>query len=90
MAINRKKIIDEMSKIKVVGDENGLIEGFNVLVNQLPADFWNGFAERLTNKVSPDLLEQRNTYSIMQLTNAATIQAMVSLLPTNGTQLLRR
>jgi hypothetical protein len=57
MAINRKKIIDEMSKIKVVGDENGLIEGFNVLVNQLPADFWNGFAERLTNKVSPDLLE---------------------------------
>lgn len=57
MAIDRKKIIEEMSKVSVVGDENGLIEGFNVLVNQLPADFWNNFADRLTSKVSPDLLE---------------------------------
>lgn len=57
MAIDRKKIIQEMSKVEVIGDENGIIEGFNVLVNQLPAAFWNGFAERLTGKVDLDLLE---------------------------------
>lgn len=57
MAINRSEIIEKMSKIKVVGDENGIIEGFNVLVQQLPAAFWNGFAERLTSKVSPEMLE---------------------------------
>jgi hypothetical protein len=57
MAINRKKVIDEMSKIKVAGDENGIIEGFNVMVNQLPAAFWNSFAERLTQKAPPEMLE---------------------------------
>jgi hypothetical protein len=57
MSINRKKIIDDLSKIEICGDENGLIEGFNVFVQQLPARFWNSFAERLTHKVSPDMLE---------------------------------
>ena len=57
MAINRQKIIADLSKIEICGDENGMIEGFNVLVNQLPAKFWNTFADRLTHKVSPDLLE---------------------------------
>lgn len=57
MAINRKRIIEEMSKIEVVGDDNGLIEGFNVLMNQLPADFWNNFADRLTQKLVEDILE---------------------------------
>jgi hypothetical protein len=37
MAIDRKKIIDEMSKIRVLGNEEGLIPGFNVFVQQLPA-----------------------------------------------------
>lgn len=57
MAVNRKEIIEKMSSIKVIGDENGIIEGFNVLVQQLPASFWNGFADKLTNKVSEDMLE---------------------------------
>lgn len=57
MAINRKKIIEDMSKIEVMGNNDGIIDAFGVLVNQLPTPFWNGFAERLTNKVSPDLLE---------------------------------
>ena len=57
MAINRKKIIEDMSQIEIVGGENGLIEGFNVFVTQLPASFWNGFAERLTSKADPDMLE---------------------------------
>ncbi|MCX7880463.1 MAG: hypothetical protein N2517_07355 [Ignavibacteria bacterium] len=50
MAIDRKKIIELMSKIDVLPDENGIIEGFNVYVNQLPTSFWNSFAERLTSK----------------------------------------
>jgi hypothetical protein len=57
MAINRKKIIEDMSKIEICGDKNGFIDGFGVLVNQLPATFWNGVAERLTQKAKPEMLE---------------------------------
>lgn len=57
MAIDRKKIIDILSKIEIESDNEGIIEGFNVLVNQFPAKFWNSFAERLTAKVSDDMLE---------------------------------
>lgn len=59
MAIDRKKIIQQLSQIQVLPDENGLIESFNVLVNQLPAEFWNAFAERLTSKATGDILEAK-------------------------------
>ena len=59
MAIDRKKIIDQMSQIEVLPDENGIIEGYNVLVNQLPSTFWNSFAERLTSESSDDMLESK-------------------------------
>lgn len=57
MAINRKQIIDNLSQVEVLGNETGLIPAFGVFINQLPARFWNSFAERLTRKVPPDLLE---------------------------------
>jgi hypothetical protein len=57
MAIDRKRIIADMSKIQIVGNEDGLIPGFNVFVTQLPAEFWNSFAERLTCSVDSGLLE---------------------------------
>ena len=57
MTIDRKKIIDQMSQIEILPDENGIIEGYNVLVTQLPTTFWNSFAERLTSKTSVDMLE---------------------------------
>ena len=57
MAIDRKKIIEDMSKLEISGNENGLIEGYGVLVNQFPASFWVGFAERLSAKAPPDLME---------------------------------
>ncbi|HPO63825.1 MAG TPA: hypothetical protein PK762_12160, partial [Candidatus Kapabacteria bacterium] len=57
MAIDRKKIIDEMSKVSVESNEEGIIEGFNVMVNQLPAAFWNSFAERLSRKATPEMME---------------------------------
>lgn len=55
MAIDRKKIIEQMSQIAILPDDNGIIEGFNVFVNQLPTTFWNSFAERLTLKAGDDL-----------------------------------
>ena len=39
MTIDRKKVIEQMSKIEIAGGESGLIEGFGVFVNQLPASF---------------------------------------------------
>ncbi|MBN1346126.1 MAG: hypothetical protein JXQ73_25790 [Phycisphaerae bacterium] len=57
MAIDRARIIDAMSKVQVIGNEEGLIPAFNVFVTQLPGDFWNAFAERLTRSVDPDTLE---------------------------------
>lgn len=57
MAIDRKRIIENMSKIEIVGNEEGLIPGFNVFVTQLPSNFWNRFAERLTRQVGTELLE---------------------------------
>lgn len=57
MAINRNKIIENLSQVRLLPNEKGLIEGFNVLLNQLPAKFWNGFAARLIGKTDPDLIE---------------------------------
>ncbi|MCB2185153.1 MAG: hypothetical protein KQJ78_01965 [Deltaproteobacteria bacterium] len=57
MAIDRQKIIEEMSKVSVVGNEEGLIPAFGVYVQQLPADFWNGFSRRIVNSVPDDLVE---------------------------------
>jgi hypothetical protein len=56
MAINRKKIIEEMSKVKVLGNEEGMIPAFGVYVQQLPGEFWNGFARRIVNSVPEDLI----------------------------------
>ena len=57
MSINRKKIIELMSKIKVIGNADGLIPAFGVYINQLPACFWNSFAEKLTCIVKPEIKE---------------------------------
>jgi hypothetical protein len=50
MAIDRKKIIEQMRSVKVLGDAEGVIQWFNVCVNVMPITFWNGFAERITGK----------------------------------------
>lgn len=55
MAIDRKKVIEQMSQIDMLPDENGIIDGFNVTVNQLPTTFWNAFAERLVAKSTSDM-----------------------------------
>jgi hypothetical protein len=55
VSIDRKQIISAMSQIEVSGNDEGLIPGFNVFVNVLPANFWNSFAERLTRRVPADM-----------------------------------
>lgn len=57
MSINREKIIEDMSKIKLIPNEDGIIYAFNVLINQLPVIFWNLFTKTLVESVSDDLKE---------------------------------
>ena len=47
MAIDREKAIKDLSQIKVKGNEEGLIPAFGVLVQFLPANFWNTFTEKM-------------------------------------------
>lgn len=67
MAINRKQIIDNLSKIEVWGNQDGLIPAFGVFVNNLPCDFWNKFADRFLRQIPEDLFEAGDYL----LTNAA-------------------
>ncbi|MCP4547865.1 MAG: hypothetical protein GY835_15490 [bacterium] len=55
MAINRDKVIKDMSKIQVKGNSEGLIPAFGVMVNQMPAGFWNGFSNRIMSAAGDDL-----------------------------------
>jgi hypothetical protein len=57
MAIDRKKIIDALSQLEILGDDTGLIPGYGVFLQQLPAMLWNSFAERLTRSVPGELQE---------------------------------
>ena len=56
MAIDRERIIDELSKLDIRGDETGLIPGFGVFIQQLPAMIWTQFAEQLTRAVPKELV----------------------------------
>ncbi len=67
MAINRTEVIENLSKLEVKGDCDGLIPAFGVFVNALPVSFWNAFSERLSRKVDPSLTEAAE----FLLTNAA-------------------
>ncbi|WP_444994629.1 hypothetical protein [Aliikangiella sp. IMCC44359] len=57
MAIDREKAIADLSKIQVKGNEEGLIPAFGVLVNQLPASFWNLFTTKILDAAGEDLYE---------------------------------
>jgi hypothetical protein len=57
MAIEREKVIDQMSRVSAEANEDGLIPAFNVLVNQWPAKFWNEFSKRMVEAVDDDIKE---------------------------------
>ena len=55
MAINRAKVIEDLSKLKVKGDTNGLIPAFGVMVNQLPAKLWNLYTVKIIEAAGDEL-----------------------------------
>ena len=57
MAIDRERIINELSKLIIRGDETGLIPGYGVFIQRLPAMLWIQFSERLTRGVPKELVE---------------------------------
>ncbi|RLF58853.1 MAG: hypothetical protein DRN27_04295 [Thermoplasmata archaeon] len=56
--IDREKVISEFSKRDVRGNDEGLIPEYNVLLNQLPTEFWNQFNERISTKVNPEFKKE--------------------------------
>jgi hypothetical protein len=54
MTVMRDEVVKALAKLEVAGDADGLIPGYNVLVNQLPTKFWNLFAARIVAAVSTD------------------------------------
>lgn len=47
MTVMRDQVVKSLVEIEANADENGLIPAFNVLVNNMPAAFWNNVAERM-------------------------------------------
>ncbi len=47
MTVQRDVVVKQLAELNITGNEDGLIPGYNVLVNQLPANFWNSFANRM-------------------------------------------
>lgn len=56
-SINREKAIADLSQIQVAGNAEGLIPAFGVLVQNLPARFWNLFSEKILTAAGTDLHE---------------------------------
>ena len=52
--IDREKAIEQLSRINVQGNADGLIPSYNVLVNFLPVHFWNSFSEKILKKALGD------------------------------------
>ncbi len=53
MTVMRDEVVKKLADLNVRGDKDGLIPSFNVLVNQLPAAFWNTFSERILAAAPP-------------------------------------
>lgn len=54
MTVMRDTVVKSLAKIKVQGDENGLIPEYDVLVNLLPVALLNSLSERLMAAAPPD------------------------------------
>jgi hypothetical protein len=57
MAIERNKVIENMSKVSADANEDGLIPAFSVLLTSWPAKFWNEFSKRMVVAVDDDIKE---------------------------------
>lgn len=57
MAIDRKKIINDLAEIHLKSDADGLMPYFGVMLNRLPVSFWNLFSAKIINASGQDLFE---------------------------------
>lgn len=58
MTVQRDVVVRQLVEMQVQADEEGLIPGFNVLVNMLPVAFWNTFTQRMMDAVPADRREK--------------------------------
>ena len=54
MTVQRDIVVKQLADIQVKSDQEGLIPAFNVLVNFLPAAFWNEFSMRMVKAAPPE------------------------------------
>jgi len=54
MTVMRDQVVKSLVEIEANPDADGLIPAFNVLVNNLPAAFWNTVAERMMGIAAAD------------------------------------
>lgn len=54
MTVMRDQVVKQLVQVEVKANDDGLIPGFNVLVNQLPCAFWNTVSERMMAITPPD------------------------------------
>lgn len=57
MSINRKEIIKNLSRIPFSPSINGLIHKYNLIINELPSDFWNSFISKTLESAGDFLYE---------------------------------
>ena len=57
MTVHRDVVVKNLADIKVESEE-GIIDAYNVLINQLPVTFWNNFAHRILEAVPEDKREE--------------------------------
>ncbi len=57
MSVQRDVAVKQLADIEPRANEDGLMPGYNVLVNLLPTAFWNTFTERIVKAAPPDKLE---------------------------------
>ena len=58
MTVQRDVVVKQLADLEVQGNEEGLIPGFNVLVNLLPVAFWNTFTERIIEAAPAERLQE--------------------------------
>ena len=58
MTVQRDVVVKQLADLEVQGNEDGLIPGFNVLVNLLPVAFWNTFTERIIEAAPAERLQE--------------------------------
>ena len=54
MTVMRDQVVKQLVEIDVKPNDDGLMPGFNVLVNQLPTSFWNTVAEKMMAIAPPE------------------------------------